>query len=55
VEVGSASEDRPTAEACKVKELTLTFDHRVFDGCTAAGVLSFVDAIDNGNALLAHL
>lgn len=40
----------------KVTELTLTFDHRVCDGGTAAGFLRFVaDAIENPNGLLADL
>ncbi|WHP58410.1 dihydrolipoamide acetyltransferase family protein [Arthrobacter sp. KFRI-F3372] len=40
----------------KVTELTLTFDHRVCDGGTAAGFLRFVaDAIENPKALLADL
>ncbi|GKV72819.1 dihydrolipoamide acetyltransferase family protein [Pseudarthrobacter sp. NCCP-2145] len=40
----------------KVTELTLTFDHRVCDGGTAAGFLRFVaDAIENPTALLADL
>ncbi|WP_461172245.1 2-oxo acid dehydrogenase subunit E2 [Arthrobacter sp. Z1-9] len=40
----------------KVTELTLTFDHRVCDGGTAAGFLRFVaDAIENPNNLLADL
>jgi 2-oxoisovalerate dehydrogenase E2 component (dihydrolipoyl transacylase) len=40
----------------KVTELTLTFDHRVCDGGTAAGFLRFVaDAIENPNSLLADL
>lgn len=40
----------------KVTELTLTFDHRVCDGGTAAGFLRFVaEAIENPTALLADL
>ncbi|WP_411374074.1 dihydrolipoamide acetyltransferase family protein [Arthrobacter sp. MPF02] len=40
----------------KVTELTLTFDHRVCDGGTAAGFLRFVaDAIENPTTLLADL
>lgn len=40
----------------KVTELTLTFDHRVCDGGTAAGFLRFVaDAIENPKALIADL
>ena len=40
----------------KVTELTLTFDHRVCDGGTAAGFLRFVaDAIESPAALLADL
>ncbi|MHC6594267.1 dihydrolipoamide acetyltransferase family protein [Arthrobacter sp. C152] len=40
----------------KVTELTLTFDHRVCDGGTAAGFLRFVaDAIENPTSLLADL
>lgn len=40
----------------KVTELTLTFDHRVCDGGTAAGFLRFIaDAIENPKALLADL
>jgi 2-oxoisovalerate dehydrogenase E2 component (dihydrolipoyl transacylase) len=40
----------------KVTELTLTFDHRVCDGGTAAGFLRFVaDAIENPNGLLADI
>ncbi|MDQ0731166.1 dihydrolipoamide acetyltransferase family protein [Arthrobacter sp. B1I2] len=40
----------------KVTELTLTFDHRVCDGGTAAGFLRFVaDAIENPNNLLADI
>lgn len=40
----------------KVTELTLTFDHRVCDGGTAAGFLRFVaDAIENPNTLLADI
>jgi 2-oxoisovalerate dehydrogenase E2 component (dihydrolipoyl transacylase) len=40
----------------KVTELTLTFDHRVCDGGTAAGFLRFVaDAIENPNSLLADI
>lgn len=40
----------------KVTELTLTFDHRVCDGGTAAGFLRFVaDAIENPRGLLADL
>ncbi|OAE02746.1 dihydrolipoamide acetyltransferase family protein [Arthrobacter sp. OY3WO11] len=40
----------------KVTELTLTFDHRVCDGGTAAGFLRFVaDAIENPKSLLADL
>lgn len=40
----------------KVTELTLTFDHRVCDGGTAAGFLRFIaDAIENPTALLADL
>ncbi|MFJ5975886.1 dihydrolipoamide acetyltransferase family protein [Pseudarthrobacter oxydans] len=40
----------------KVTELTLTFDHRVCDGATAAGFLRFIaDAIENPKALLADL
>ncbi|WP_285249787.1 dihydrolipoamide acetyltransferase family protein [Pseudarthrobacter sp. fls2-241-R2A-168] len=40
----------------KVTELTLTFDHRVCDGGTAAGFLRLVaDAIENPNSLLADL
>ncbi|MFM9274423.1 dihydrolipoamide acetyltransferase family protein [Pseudarthrobacter sp. NKDBFgelt] len=40
----------------KVTELTLTFDHRVCDGGTAAGFLRFVaDAIENPKALLVDL
>jgi pyruvate dehydrogenase E2 component (dihydrolipoamide acetyltransferase) len=38
----------------KVTELTLTFDHRVCDGGTAAGFLRFVaDAIENPGSALA--
>jgi pyruvate dehydrogenase E2 component (dihydrolipoamide acetyltransferase) len=40
----------------KVTELTLTFDHRVCDGGTAAGFLRFVaDAIENPGSVLADL
>jgi pyruvate dehydrogenase E2 component (dihydrolipoamide acetyltransferase) len=40
----------------KVTELTLTFDHRVCDGGTAAGFLRFIaDAMENPNGLLADL
>lgn len=40
----------------KVTELTLTFDHRVCDGGTAAGFLRFVaDAIENPASVLADL
>ncbi|CCQ45065.1 e3 binding domain protein [Pseudarthrobacter siccitolerans] len=40
----------------KVTEVTLTFDHRVCDGGTAAGFLRFVaDAIENPTNLLADL
>lgn len=40
----------------KVTELTLTFDHRVCDGGTAAGFLRFIaDAIETPNTLLADL
>ncbi|MBD1537747.1 2-oxo acid dehydrogenase subunit E2 [Arthrobacter sp. S13_S34] len=40
----------------KVTELTLTFDHRVCDGGTAAGFLRFVaDAIENPKSLLADI
>ncbi|MDF2048427.1 dihydrolipoamide acetyltransferase family protein [Arthrobacter sp. Cr_A7] len=40
----------------KVTELTLTFDHRVCDGGTAAGFLRFVaDAIENPGRLLIEL
>ena len=40
----------------KVTELTLTFDHRVCDGGTAAGFLRFVaDAIQNPSGLLADI
>lgn len=40
----------------KVTELTLTFDHRVCDGGTAAGFLRFVaDAIENPGTVLADL
>ena len=40
----------------KVTELTLTFDHRVCDGGTAAGFLRFVaDAIENPCGLLADI
>lgn len=40
----------------KVTELTLTFDHRVCDGGTAAGFLRFVaDAIENPTTLLADI
>ncbi|TLM74517.1 dihydrolipoamide acetyltransferase family protein [Pseudarthrobacter sp. NamB4] len=40
----------------RVTELTLTFDHRVCDGGTAAGFLRFVaDAIENPTTLLADL
>jgi pyruvate dehydrogenase E2 component (dihydrolipoamide acetyltransferase) len=40
----------------KVTELTLTFDHRVCDGGTAAGFLRFVaDCMENPNALLADI
>jgi pyruvate dehydrogenase E2 component (dihydrolipoamide acetyltransferase) len=40
----------------KVTELTLTFDHRVCDGGTAAGFLRFVaDAVENPKNLLADL
>jgi 2-oxoisovalerate dehydrogenase E2 component (dihydrolipoyl transacylase) len=40
----------------KVTELTLTFDHRVCDGGTAAGFLRFVaDAIENPNSILADI
>lgn len=40
----------------KVTELTLTFDHRVCDGGTAAGFLRFVaDAFENPNSLLADI
>lgn len=40
----------------KVTELTLTFDHRVCDGGTAAGFLRFVaDAIENPQGLLADV
>ncbi|ALV42397.1 branched-chain alpha-keto acid dehydrogenase subunit E2 [Pseudarthrobacter sulfonivorans] len=40
----------------KVTELTLTFDHRVCDGGTAAGFLRFVaDAIENPASVLADM
>jgi 2-oxoisovalerate dehydrogenase E2 component (dihydrolipoyl transacylase) len=40
----------------KVTELTLTFDHRVCDGGTAAGFLRYVaDAIESPDSLLADL
>ncbi|MFE4543444.1 dihydrolipoamide acetyltransferase family protein [Arthrobacter sp. NPDC056727] len=40
----------------KITELTLTFDHRVCDGGTAAGFLRYVaDAIENPGAALADL
>ncbi|MBT2534305.1 2-oxo acid dehydrogenase subunit E2 [Arthrobacter sp. ISL-48] len=40
----------------KVTELTLTFDHRVCDGGTAAGFLRFVaDAIENPGSVLADV
>ncbi|UZX04330.1 2-oxo acid dehydrogenase subunit E2 [Arthrobacter sp. CDRTa11] len=40
----------------KVSELTLTFDHRVCDGGTAAGFLRFVaDAIENPGSVLAEM
>ncbi|WP_426226170.1 dihydrolipoamide acetyltransferase family protein [Pseudarthrobacter sp. DSP2-3-2b1] len=40
----------------KVSELTLTFDHRVCDGGTAAGFLRFVaDAIENPGSVLADI
>ena len=40
----------------KVTELTLTFDHRVCDGGTAAGFLRYVaDAIENPATVLADL
>ncbi|MGY4543918.1 2-oxoisovalerate dehydrogenase E2 component (dihydrolipoyl transacylase) [Arthrobacter sp. UYNi723] len=40
----------------KVTELTLTFDHRVCDGGTAAGFLRFVaDAIENPGSVLADI
>jgi 2-oxoisovalerate dehydrogenase E2 component (dihydrolipoyl transacylase) len=40
----------------KVTELTLTFDHRVCDGGTAAGFLRFVaDAIENPTTLLVDI
>ncbi|KRE74485.1 dihydrolipoamide acetyltransferase family protein [Arthrobacter sp. Soil762] len=40
----------------KVTELTLTFDHRVCDGGTAAGFLRFVaDAIENPASVLADI
>ncbi|WP_164205511.1 dihydrolipoamide acetyltransferase family protein [[Micrococcus luteus] ATCC 49442] len=40
----------------KVTELTLTFDHRVCDGGTAAGFLRFVaDAIENPGSVLSDL
>ncbi|KSU78714.1 pyruvate dehydrogenase E2 component (dihydrolipoamide acetyltransferase) [Pseudarthrobacter enclensis] len=40
----------------KVTELTLTFDHRVCDGGTAAGFLRFVaDAIENPQSLLVDI
>lgn len=40
----------------KVTELTLTFDHRVCDGGTAAGFLRFVaDAMENPTTLLADI
>ncbi|MEV7572224.1 dihydrolipoamide acetyltransferase family protein [Pseudarthrobacter sp. NPDC089323] len=40
----------------KVTELTLTFDHRVCDGGTAAGFLRFVaDAMENPTSLLADI
>lgn len=40
----------------KVTELTLTFDHRVCDGGTAAGFLRYVaDAIENAGSVLADL
>ncbi|BAS10572.1 dihydrolipoyllysine-residue acetyltransferase component of pyruvate dehydrogenase complex [Arthrobacter sp. Hiyo4] len=40
----------------KVTELTLTFDHRVCDGATAAGFLRFVaDAIETPGSVLAEL
>ncbi|PNI10532.1 branched-chain alpha-keto acid dehydrogenase subunit E2 [Arthrobacter sp. AFG7.2] len=40
----------------KVTELTLTFDHRVCDGGTAAGFLRFVaDAIENPTSLLVDI
>ena len=40
----------------KVTELTLTFDHRVCDGATAAGFLKYVgDAIESPGSVLADL
>ncbi|WP_332760796.1 2-oxo acid dehydrogenase subunit E2, partial [Pseudarthrobacter sp.] len=40
----------------KVTELTLTFDHRVCDGGTAAGFLRFVaDAIEKPTSILADI
>ncbi|MBT2515747.1 dihydrolipoamide acetyltransferase family protein [Arthrobacter sp. ISL-30] len=40
----------------KVTELTLTFDHRVCDGATAAGFLRYVaDAVENPGSILADL
>ncbi|MDR7160120.1 dihydrolipoamide acetyltransferase family protein [Arthrobacter sp. BE255] len=40
----------------KVTELTLTFDHRVCDGGTAAGFLKFVaDAVENPSWLLSEM
>lgn len=40
----------------KITELTLTFDHRVCDGVTAAGFLRFVaDAMENPGMVLAEL
>ena len=40
----------------KVTELTLTFDHRVCDGGTAAGFLRFVaDCMESPGSVLADL
>ncbi|WP_374211180.1 2-oxo acid dehydrogenase subunit E2 [Pseudarthrobacter cellobiosi] len=40
----------------KVTELTLTFDHRVCDGGTAAGFLRFVaDGMENPGSVVAEL
>ncbi|GAC1499892.1 MAG: hypothetical protein NVS2B15_22490 [Pseudarthrobacter sp.] len=54
---GTAREPRQSSLAVrKVTELTLTFDHRVCDGGTAAGFLRFVaDAIENPNSVLADI